>query len=238
MKDVELLDVAASGEGEPECYGTVGELGNLEVEVLGLDVFAGVDAHRVFASAGLENLKGGGVVVAVVLDLHAPGLGTARIEAEHDLIVLELHDAALAPVKGIKAFVFVDGGLCFDCLDRLGNRHGGDSFHGVRETLSECYRILLCLQLSGLAGLFLLIKSKTKKNYGYKDEPYDCIFIHYSCSSLRICSLRAARSSLLFSIFLRICLMISSELREFAKKPMLFSYVSISCWRALYLRTS
>ena len=130
---IALLYVAASGEGKTERHAGVGLFRHLEIEVGGADVLAGIDGNRIVAPARLEDVEVGGIVIVVVLDLHAVRLRPPGGECEHYLVVLKGNDAALAPMHEVEGAVLVDfsGSLC-DRNRRIGcgGVHDGGSIRG------------------------------------------------------------------------------------------------------------
>ena len=177
MQGVLLLDVAASGERQAHHHGAVRPLRHLEVEILGIDGLAGVQAERILRLAGLEDIEVGAVVVLVVLDLHGIRLGAAGGEFHLDLAVLEGDDLLLSAGSRLQQGVLVDG-------------HGGRLAQGGRHAVGlRCGPlrlgelalqrfdagdgIQLRLQLRPLAGLASLENGETDEDDGNQDEADD-----------------------------------------------------------------
>ena len=105
-----LLDVLPAGERQAHHEGAVRLLGHDEIEILGLDEFAGIDADVVFQVVGMEYIERSAVVVVVVLDEDGIRLGALGGELHLELVVFESEDLGLGVVGGVERGILEDLG--------------------------------------------------------------------------------------------------------------------------------
>ena len=174
VEGVLLLDVSAAGEGETHRDAAVGLLGELEGEVVGAEVLAGVDADCIVGLAWLEEIERGAVVVVVVLDHHGVGLRAPGVELHSDLAVLYRHDPGLSSVGFLYRRILVCGHDAavpeFFLL-----RHVRHLPHGIHR---QSYRVGLCLQFRILARAAGLKDREADENQNYEEESYYCVLVH------------------------------------------------------------
>ncbi len=173
MNGVELLYASSAHEWQTEQNACIGDFGYPEIEILGLNVFPCIKADGIFACTRFEDVKIGGIMIIIILNLDTIWLSAFGSQLQHHFIVLQCNNCTGTSMQNIKRTILVDR-CCFGG-NFLNYRHGRHrrsfrSRYGVsHRLLGKGYRILLSSKGGLFSGLFVLIKSKTKKDCCDKD---------------------------------------------------------------------